>query len=222
MKKIILMFVFVTVAMLASNVFAQTAPPDGSGSHDVVVKVPNDVTVQVLGAGKDEVVEVPFVVQRIHEVDPAHVTVQKGSNLHLRGGVSLGFDYSAHAGSSYTAGLIGEGGYSDSPWVLEVTSRAGKCEEGVAVDMGMAAMVKAVSHLRLGVGADMKYCADVSDHPEETVDERIVGGSFRTQFEVEHIVVSAWIGIGAVTYPVPGDRKTVVDSYGGLSISLLF
>lgn len=226
MKKIVFMFVLVTISMLANNVFAQTAAPDGSGSHDVVVKVPNDVEVQVLGAGEDKIIEVPFVVQRIHDVDlaPAHVTnvthVQQGSNFLVRSGLGI----TSYA-RSLMVGVVGEIGYSDSSWRLQGQFNAGKCQnDTIAIGGSMALMyLLGSSHVRVGVGADLLYCTDTSAHPNEVNRQRFVGGSARIGYEfAHHLLLEGYLGSAVATTPVVGglDNRVTID--GGVGFSVLF
>ncbi len=206
MKKIAftLMFLMLTNIALAEN------------KSDGTPEAPKDVVIKVPGAGEDVVVEVPYVVKRIHEVELAP------GNLRLRGGLSIGLGFPARTDPSYTGGLIVQIGYTDSPWVVEPSFRAGKCKGGVSLDGGLAAMRHVAKYLRMGVGADLLYCSNVSDYSIEKASERVVGGSFHLQFEVSHFSVTAFVGAGAATYPIPEDRKTKLVSYQGLAVSLLF
>ncbi|TSC84895.1 MAG: hypothetical protein G01um101413_279 [Parcubacteria group bacterium Gr01-1014_13] len=209
MKKVAFTFMFL---MMTSIVFAET-PPNGTP------EVPKDTVVKVPGVGEDVVVEVPYVVQRIHEFSPT------AGNLALRGGFSVGVGFPARTYLSPTAGLIGEIGYADSSWRLHATFRAGSCKKGwgdVAFDSGLAAMRSLGKHFSIGLGTDLLYCTQVLGHPKEQASERIVGGSFHLQFEINHFSVEASAGLGAATYPVPGDRETKLVSYQGLTLSYLF
>ena len=212
------------IMMMANTALAET--PDGTKYKDVTIQVPEDVTIKVPGAGEDQVVEVPYVIQRIHEVAPSTTYVRKGSNLHLRGGLSTGFGFSGRTDPSYTGGLTGQIGYADSTWRLEATFRAGSCKKGwgdVALDSGLALMGNISKNFRAGIGADLLYCSDVSDDlPKEKADERVVGGSFRLALEQGHISVAGSIGVGAATIPIPGDRETKAVLFGGLSVSVLW
>ncbi len=219
MKKIVVFTVL--FLMGANNAFAQVVhvPVGGEGTYEQDIPAPGPGEVLTI------VVDVPVPKPRKDVaplVNKTYVTVQKGSNLHLRGGISLGFGIPARPEPSFTAGLVGEVGYAGSPWILEATFRAGNCKEGVALNSGLAAMRSVAKNFRMGVGADLMYCSDVSDHPAEVADERIVGGSVRLQLQQEHFVFGASVGLGAATFPIPGDRKTDPVVYAGLSMSLLF
>jgi len=211
--------------MWANNAFAQEAtktktvhikPPKEGGTYNIPVSPGEDLMVIVDRPAKKVAPAVTNVIEQYTTV------VHKGNNLHLRGGVSLGFGFPARPEPSFTAGLVGEVGYAESEWVLEATFRAGNCKKGMALDSGLAAMRSVAKNFRVGVGADLLYCSDVSDHPKEVADERIVGGSVQLQLQQDHFLFGASVGLGAATFPIPGGRKTDPVVYGGLSMSLLF
>ena len=182
-------------------------------------KVPKDTVIKVPGAGKDVIVEVPYTVQRIHEVSPAE------GNLRLRGGLSAGIGHADGMRMSYTGGLIGEIGFAGSPWRLQGTFRAGNCntgEKGMALNSGLAVMHATSKHLRMGLGADLLYCSNIYDAPKEKASERVVGGSLRLELVDGRFSVAATAGGGAATAPIPGGRETKPALYGGLTLSYLW
>ncbi|MEK7131837.1 MAG: hypothetical protein AAB797_03885 [Patescibacteria group bacterium] len=227
------LFVIVLLMVLVNhNAFAQTPPENNQHVVHFSAEKDKDTEMVLSAPGPGEnltvIVDVPVRTRKAAAPARTYITkqyvtnVQSGSNLHLRGGVSIGLGFPARHDSSFTGGLIGQIGYADSPWVLETTFRAGNCKKGVALNTGLAAMRNVAKNFRMGVGADLLYCSDVSDHPAEKADERVVGGSFRLQSEQGHFIVAASIGVGAATYPVPGDRKTAAVFYEGLSVSYLW
>jgi len=213
MKKIV-MFVFL---MMTSAALAET-------KSDGTPKVPEDVVITVPGKGEDVVVNVPYIVEQVHELPPTTV-IRKESNLLLRGGLVTGIGKHAHADPALTGGLVGEIGYADSRWRLEASFRAGSCRKGwgdVALDSELAVMGSITKNFRAGIGADLLYCSDVSDHPKEKASERIAGGSLRLAVEQGHFSLTGSVGIGAATTPIPGDRETKAVLFGGLALSVFW
>lgn len=235
MKNIMLMSVFATIHMLASNVFAQTASDEADGYKDVTIQVPKDVTVEVIGDGPDEVIEVPYVVQRIHEVDPAptnvtnkYVTnniVQGSSSFLVRSGVGVRtFQGSPARSFAQMVGLVGEVGYSDLPWRLQGRFDVGRCQkDNIAIGGSLALMyLLGDSHVSVGLGADLLYCTDTDD-PKEVNKKRFVGGSARVGYEIgDHLLLEGYLGSAQETTPVVGGLDSRVGLNGGVGVSILF
>ncbi len=212
MKRI---FVMMFVLMMTTVVFADTPPSDGTNEV-----APKDVVVQLPGAGKDVVINVPYIVEHVHEIPPP----TKG-NLRLRGGLSTGVMLPGRSELSLTGGLIGEIGHADSLWRLQGTFRAGNCntgEKGLALNSGLAVMNSVTKNFRMGFGADLLYCSNIYDAPKEQASERIVGGSLRLEFVDGSFSAAASMGVGAATTPIPGSRETRAVLFGGLSFSYLW
>ena len=232
MKKILITLFAFLMPVMANTAFAQK-------KSDRTVHIPlvkpgenSKIVLPVPGPGENitVIVDVPVlkprkaaVQRKVIYLPTRIVEVQQGSGLHLRGGLTTEVGAPGRQRASFTGGLIGEIGYADSPWSLQGTFRAGNCKDGnVAINSGLAAMRSVHKYLRVGLGADLLYCSDVSSHPKEKADERIVGGSLRLEIELSHIVMGGSIGVGAATVPVPGDRETQPALYGGLNVSYLW
>jgi hypothetical protein len=208
MKKILFTFMLL---MMTNVAFAET-------KSDGTSEVPKDVVEELPGAGPDVVINVPYFVR--HKLPPPGA-----GNLALRGGLSVGTGFPARTDPSYTGGLVGQIGYVDSMWRLEATFRAGSCKKGwgdVALDSGLALMGSISKNFRAGIGADLLFCSDISDHPKEMATERIIGGSLRLQVEEGHLSLSVLAGVGRADHQIPGGREKEVVLYQTLAVSYLF
>lgn len=218
MKKLVFVLMFL---VLAGNVFAETP-------SKMKIKVPEVVTVEVPGAGPDQVVEIPYPVFVEHEVElpsaagpVTNNVTQIGSHFVLRGGPSLGF--SSQGSPSYTGGLVGELGRSNSPWRMQGTFRIGRCDdERIALEGGAAVTRVAAKHFRIGVGVDLAYCSDYEAHPIEQATERVVSAAIKAAYEFGPLVLEGSFGGGFKTIPIPGDRDTRGTLVLGISLSYLF
>ncbi len=233
MKKII-PFVVLLLTM-ANNAFADPCVKSGT------IKVPvtdspddqkSDLPTPCPGETLTVEVDVPVKKDADHTVSfsPTTITdytyVQKGSNLALRGGVSTGITFPGHPSTSFVGGLVGEVGYKDSMWRLQVAIGAGTFQgsshhtDGVAVNSGLAVMASVAKHLRIGPAVDLLYGSDIASHPEEMANERLVGTSFRAELHQGYFSVTATVGAGVDTMSIPGGRKTNTVPYAGLSFTL--
>lgn len=227
MKKNILLMV-ASVLMVAGNVSAQEAPKTKT------VKIPlaadgKDQTIPLAAPGPGEilniVVDVP--VSKPHKAKTLTPTVVKGSNLHMRGGVGTSLFLLTKPTGVFVGGLVGEIGSGNSDWRLTSAFSVGRCQGNIdghlAVSAGLAVMGNVAKGLRLGVGADLLYCSNVSDYHKERARERLVGGSFRIQKELsQHVVLTASMGVGGAVVPIPGGMETHLVFYTELGISYLW
>mgnify|MGYP001566210462 CR=1 FL=1 len=232
MKIVVMMFA--TLAMLASNAFAQKKGAKDKGGA-VVEDVRKDVVVEVLGEGEDQVIEIPYVVQRIHEVDPEPrlVVVEDKSDTSLRGGVGFSYAYllgnklgNQSGGMAMTADLVGEIGFKSSPW--RVRARVGVGEgsyDTIAAVGSLAIMCYAVpgtKTMAVGVGLDLLGTINKDSHPRETWNERFYGPSVRVSAEKAGMLVDISVSYGVRGTRAPGDTPEEYAMVGGASISYLW
>jgi hypothetical protein len=245
MKKLVLLFaimlmtILVLMVVINCKAFAQSATtPSQTSKKDYVVHFSGEEgkdTEMVLSApGQGEnltvIVDVP-VRTRKSEVS-AHVTnitnVHKGSNLRMRGGVSVGVLFAgAEASMTATVGLVGEVGYTDSPWRMVSRFDLGRCQDNnTAIGGSLSALHRLDSGFWGGFGADLSYCVDVGARYKERGKERLVGGSARFAYEEEYrhssVVVEFSLGLGQKTFPIPGGRAHGMVGNAGLLFSYLF
>ncbi len=212
MKKIFVVWFF----LMANTAFAQEAPKNNIVR---VVSPPGGVT-QTFPApppGEDFTVVVDLPPSGASK----SVAGRRGG-FFLRGGIGTGIMFPGSDKLSLSGGLIGEVGHAKSLWALDATFRVGNCEGGLAINSGLAVMRTVAGNFRVGVGGDLLYCSNVSDHTKEVAIERVVGGSFHLGYAQNHLVLGASVGVGARTIPIPGDRETAGVLYGGFSISYLW
>ena len=218
MKKIMSMLVFATIHLLASNVFAK----------EVTVQVPEDVTVEVLGEGPDQVVEIPFIVKRIHEVEPtpAHitdVTHVEGNNFLVRSGIGIRtFQDQATKSVAQMIAVLGELGYAHSPWRLQGGFDAGKCSNDTTAIGGSMALVYLLGQARVGLGADLLYCTDTDAQPDEVNTKRFISGFVSVGYQYGHFLMEAYAGNAVRTTPVRGGLDNERVGIGGLTFSVMF
>ena len=225
MKKIVFMFVF--LMMTASRTFAQEAPTKQETVHVKPSKEGGTYNFPAPAPGENLTVIVDQQPSpALTPVTKNYVTNVTQQGFSLRGGLTAGVALPGRAKSSFTGGLIGEIGHADSLWRLQGTFRAGNCKngdsKGVALNSGLAAMGTITENFRAGIGTDLLYCSDVSDHPKEKASKRIVGGSLRLEFVDGRFSVAGSIGMGAATIPTPGDRETKAVLFGGVNVSYLW
>lgn len=219
MRKYFLMFVITGVASTQGNmVFAQTA-----GTSEV----PEDITVDVVGAGPDEVVEVPYLVEKEVELDNSNITnvTQEGNSFLVRSGVGVRtFQTNASAVLAKLIELDGEVGYGDSPWRVSGAIGAGPGGNGtVAIGGNLVLAYLFQPKLRLGIGTDVMYFTDVTDvRPKEASKLRYIGGAARFGVAIGRLQLEAYLGLAVSSIPVVGGIDNHFGGYGGVSAAVLF
>ena len=207
-------FAFAMMIVLASNVFAQSPAQPEVVNFPVVDGKYQDVTVVVPGLGHDETINVPIPV----------VTVHKVSRLSIRGGFSLGSVFAGRAEPTIMGGLVGEIGYTASPWRLQGRFNGGVFHKDLALSGGVAVMRRLGRSLRAGLGADILAHMDLMSHPGEGAAERFVGGSARFAYSTNSVLLEWSVGLAFQTHQVPGYRETddMPIIVGGASASYMF
>lgn len=237
----IMLAVIVLLMALVNNAFAQETSQEAQAKtkqHTVRVagQEGKDTEMVLTSPGPGEnltvIVEVPVRTRkpatRVTNITHMHA----GSNLRLRGGVGMGVLMSSpaemvDADMTVLVGLIGEVGYTDSPWRFHSRFNLGKCQDGnMAVGGDLAALLRLSGGLFGGAGANMLYCADTDERPRELGKKRLVGGSIRFAYEEEYryssVIVELSLGLESETAPVPGGRKHEWLGAAGLSVLYLF
>lgn len=152
--------------------------------------------------------------------------VNEGGNVDMRFGLNLGGMFPGHPSAVASGGLNFEIGHTDSMWRLQAALGAGNCQgsshngDGVAINSGIGLMYSVAKHLRVGPGVDLLYCSDVSSHPMEKANERLVGTSFRAELTKGYFSFNLSVGLGVDTVPVPGDRTYSLVPYAMTNIVL--
>ena len=247
MKKLVFLFsvmllvILVLMLLVNHDAFAQTAtasPQISTPKKDHVVHLSGeegkDTEVVLSAPGQGEnltvIVDVPVRTRkRKISTSVTHITnVHKGSNLRMRGGVSTSV-LVAGADADMTAllGLVGEIGYTDSPWRLMSRFDLGRCQDSnTAIGGSLSVLHRLDSGVWGGFGVDLLYCTDTGARYEERGKERVVGGSVRFAYEEEYrhssVLVEFLLGLGQKTVPIPGGRAHNLVGNAGVSFSYLF
>lgn len=225
MKRIMFVFVMVTIGMLDGNVFAQQAASDSDDETGY-----KDVTIEVVGEGPDEVIEIPYVVQRVHEVKPAAagtvVVKEDKSDTSLRGGVGYGYTYllGNDSGGMVLTDMVGQIGFRSSPWRVRARAGFGKGRyETLAVAGSLATMYYAVPEtLAVGVGFDLLGTINKNSHPRETWNEQFYGPSVRIAVEGAGLSLEGFVSFGVRGTRAPGDTPEEYATVTGFKLFYLW
>lgn len=226
MKRIMFVFVMVTIGMLDGNVFAQQAASDSDDETGY-----KDVTIEVVGEGPDEVIEIPYVVQRVHEVKPAAagtvVVKEDKSDTSLRGGVGYGYAFllgNENGSMALTIDLVGQIGFRSSPW--RVRARAGFGDgryDTLSVAGSVATLYYAVPEtLAVGVGFNLLGTINKNSHPRETWNEQFYGPSVRVVVERAWLSLEVFVSFGVHGTRAPGDTPEEYATVTGFNLSYLW
>lgn len=233
------LFVIVILMVLVNTVFAQqTQPEEKKNVIHFSAEKGKDTEMVLTAPGHGEnltvIVDVPIPAPKprkaVAPVVNTITNVHEGSNLQLRWGVGMNILMLVGAAPELTAvtgGLVGEIGYSDSPWRLQGRANLGKCQDNyLAVGGELAALRRLTKRFWAGGAGAVLYCVDTDAHPRELGKRRLVGAAVKMAYEEEYaysaVAVELSLGVDVETVPVPGDRDNDKAAHGGLSVSYLF
>lgn len=211
-----------TAATSSENHIVRIAGEEGKDTEMVLSSPGEGKTLTVI-------VDVPVRKKPATVTNITHVRTG-GSNLQLRWGVGMNILMLLGAVPELTAvtgGLVGEIGYSDSPWRLQGRANLGKCQDNyLAVGGELAALRRLTKRFWVGGGGAVLYCADTDAHPRELGKKRLIGAAAKMVYEEKYthsaVAVELSLGLDIETVPVPGSRDNDMAGNIGLSVSYLF